>query len=280
MALRGTSVIRREDDPLLRGDANFVADLRFDNPTYVFYLTSTMAHAEIASINISDALSMPGVLDIITNADLDIGPYPAASPLFDNAMIRPLLADGRVRFVGEPIAAVIAETTAQAVDAAEMIDVDYRPLDVVVHPESIVHSLVEFCDTSVLAQLGLPDMRVPIAVALAHPERIRLDLPRLSLSEVGRLEFEAPDRERFPCLDLATSALKGSESAPAVLNAANEVAVQAFLDRKIPFSAIAETNAAVLDEHLRSCQGESLASLDDVLRADGWARAVSRIRSR
>ena len=149
MALRGTSVIRREDDPLLRGDANFVADLRFDNPTYVFYLTSTMAHAEIASINISDALSMPGVLDIITNADLDIGPYPAASPLFDNAMIRPLLADGRVRFVGEPIAAVIAETTAQAVDAAEMIDVDYRPLDVVVHPEDALNdSVLLFADSA------------------------------------------------------------------------------------------------------------------------------------
>lgn len=164
----------------------------------------------------------------------------------------------------------------ELIEARWLFDVPPERIDVVVHPESIVHSLVEFCDTSVLAQLGLPDMRVPIAVALAHPERIRLDLPRLSLSEVGRLEFEAPDRERFPCLDLATRALKGSEAAPAVLNAANEVAVQAFLDRRIPFSAIAETNAGVLDEHLRSCQGESLESLDDVLRADGWARGVSR----
>ena len=149
MALRGTSVIRREDDPLLRGEANFVADLSFDHPTYVFYLTSTMAHAEIASIKNSDALSMPGVLDIITYADLDIGPYPAASPLFDDAMIRPLLADGRVRFVGEPIAAVIAETTAQAVDAAEMIDVDYQPLDVVVHPEDALNdSVLLFADSA------------------------------------------------------------------------------------------------------------------------------------
>ena len=123
----------------------------------------------------------------------------------------------------------------ELIEARWLFDVPPERIDVVVHPESIVHSLVEFCDTSVLAQLGLPDMRVPIAVALAHPERIRLDLPRLSLSEVGRLEFEAPDRERFPCLDLATRALKGSEAAPAVLNAANEVAVQAFLDRKSRF---------------------------------------------
>lgn len=164
----------------------------------------------------------------------------------------------------------------ELIEARWLFDVPPERIDVVVHPESIIHSLVEFCDTSVLAQLGLPDMRVPIAVALAYPERLDLDLPSLSLSEVGRLEFEAPDRERFPCLDLATRALKGSESAPAVLNAANEVAVQAFLDRQIPFSAIAETNAAVLDQHLRSSQGESLESLDDVLRADSWARDVSR----
>ena len=164
----------------------------------------------------------------------------------------------------------------ELIEARWLFDVPPERIDVVVHPESIIHSLVEFCDTSVLAQLGLPDMRVPIAVALAHPGRVTLDLPRLNLSEVGRLAFEAPDRTRFPCLDLATRALKGSEAAPAVLNAANEVAVQAFLDRQIPFPAIAATNAAVLDDHLHSSQGQSLESLDDVLRADAWARGVTR----
>ena len=119
---------------------------------------------------------------------------------------------------------------------------------------------------------------MPIAVALAYPERVRLDLPRLELSEIGRLDFEAPDHARFPCLGLASRALAGSESAPAVLNAANEVAVQAFLDRQISFSAIAETNEAVLEAHLRECGGESLESLSDVLRADAWARSTSRER--
>ena len=132
MALRGSSVKRREDAPLLRGDGTFVADLEFDNPAYVHYLTSTIAHAKIRSINSSAAIRMPGVLDIITNSDLDIGPYPSANPLFDEAMVRPLLADQRVRFVGEPVAAIVAESAAMAADAAELIEVDYESLDVVV----------------------------------------------------------------------------------------------------------------------------------------------------
>ena len=166
----------------------------------------------------------------------------------------------------------------ELIEARWLFDIAPENIDVVVHPESIIHSLVEFRDTSVLAQLGLPDMCVPIAVALAYPERVRLDLPRLELSEIGRLEFEAPDHARFPCLSLASRALAGSESAPAVLNAANEVAVQAFLDRQISFPAIAETNEAVLEAHLRGCGGESLESLSDVLRADTWARSTTRDR--
>lgn len=164
----------------------------------------------------------------------------------------------------------------EVIEARWLFDVPPERIDVVVHPESIVHSLVELRDTSVLAQLGLPDMRVPIAVALAHPERIPLDVPRLDLASTGRLHFEAPDRERFPCLGLAYRALAGSETAPAVLNAANEVAVEAFLAGRIGFSAIAATNAAVLDEHLAARAGETAGSLADVLAADAWARDAAR----
>jgi 1-deoxy-D-xylulose-5-phosphate reductoisomerase len=149
-------------------------------------------------------------------------------------------------------------------------------IEVVVHPQSIVHSLVEFNDTSVLAQLGMPDMRVPIAVALAHPERIPLDVPRLRLSEVARLDFEQPDHEKFPCLGLAFEALAGSEEAPAVLNAANEVSVAAFLDGQISFLRIAETNRAVLDEHLAGRRGAVVDDLSQVIAADGWARSRAR----
>jgi 1-deoxy-D-xylulose-5-phosphate reductoisomerase len=136
-----------------------------------------------------------------------------------------------------------------------------------------VHSLVEFVDGSVLAQLGLPDMRGPIAVALAHPRRLLLDTPRLDLPALARLDFETPDNKRFPCLDLAYAALAADEAAPAVLNAANEVSVAAFLAGEIPFHAIAPTNAAVLDAHVAHAGAGMLRDLDDVAEADTWARA-------
>ncbi|MEE9607191.1 MAG: 1-deoxy-D-xylulose-5-phosphate reductoisomerase [Myxococcota bacterium] len=165
----------------------------------------------------------------------------------------------------------------EVIEARWLFDVPPERVDVVVHPESIVHSLVEFVDGSVLAQLGLPDMRVPIAVALAHPERLPLDLPRLDLAALGQLQFEAPDRKRFPCLDLAYQALRADEAAPAVLNAANEIAVAAFLDGAVRFPAIAEANAAVLEAHVAKSGGRAVVrDLDDVTEADAWARARAR----
>ncbi|HIG00453.1 MAG TPA: 1-deoxy-D-xylulose-5-phosphate reductoisomerase [Myxococcales bacterium] len=164
----------------------------------------------------------------------------------------------------------------EVIEARWLFDVPPDRIDVVVHPQSIVHSLVEYRDTSVMAQLGLPDMRVPIAVALAHPERLALEAPRLDLAAIGRLDFEAPDAERFPCLGLAYRALEGSEAAPAVLNAANEVTVAAFLAGRIAFGAIASTNAQVLKEHLSACPDARVETLDDVLEADGWARRRAR----
>ncbi|MEZ4330258.1 MAG: 1-deoxy-D-xylulose-5-phosphate reductoisomerase [Myxococcota bacterium] len=163
----------------------------------------------------------------------------------------------------------------EVIEARWLFDVAAERIDVVVHPQSIVHSLVEFRDRSVLAQLGLPDMRVPIAVALAHPERVDLALPPLDLVEVGRLDFEAPDRARFPCLDLAYRAVAGSEAAPAVLNAANEVAVDAFLAGRIAFPDIARLDAAVLEAHLADHAGLRVADLAAVRAADAWARATA-----
>ena len=161
----------------------------------------------------------------------------------------------------------------EVIEARWLFDAPPEQVEVVVHPQSIVHSLVEFQDGSVLAQLGLPDMRVPIAVALAHPERLPLDLPRLDLAALARLEFEDPDRKRFPCLDLAYQALGGAEAAPAVLNAANEMAVAAFLAGRIPFPAIAAANAAVLEAFEGRAGSRTLAELGDVIEADAWARA-------
>jgi 1-deoxy-D-xylulose-5-phosphate reductoisomerase len=163
----------------------------------------------------------------------------------------------------------------EVIEARWLFDIPADRVEVVVHPQSIVHSLVEYCDRSVLAQLGLPDMKIPIAVALAYPERIELDLPRLELAKLAQLDFAQPDRERFPCLDLAYRAASGSEAAPAVLNAANEVAVEAFLDGRFGFLGIAALNAAVLGQHLTDHYGERVESLEDVMAADAWGRKAA-----
>ena len=171
--------------------------------------------------------------------------------------------------------ATLMNKALEIVEARWLFDVPPERIDVVVHPQSIVHSLVEFVDRSVLAQLGLPDMRVPIAVALAHPERLALEIPSLDLAATARLDFEEPDRKRFPALDLGTRALAGSEAGPAVLNAANEVSVASFLAGEISLPRISEVNGEVLEAHLAEQSGAMVHSLDEVLAADSWARALA-----
>lgn len=167
----------------------------------------------------------------------------------------------------------------EVIEARWLFDLAPEAVEIVVHPQSIVHSLVEFIDGSVIAQLGLPDMRVPIAVALAHPERLPLDLPRLDLAKIERLEFEPPDPLRFPATGLPYVALRAGESAPAVLNAANEVAVAAFLDGAIAFPEIVATNAAVLDHHVGSSGASApVRDLADIREVDAWARGQARER--
>ncbi len=135
----------------------------------------------------------------------------------------------------------------EVIEARWLFDVAADRIRVVVHPQSIVHSLVEFIDGSVVAQLGIPDMRIPIAYALSYPERIELGLSRLSLSDCGNLSFEKPDYERFPALRLAFDVMEEGGVKPAVLNAANEVAVAAFLDGEIGFTDITSVVAATVD---------------------------------
>ncbi|MBP6638136.1 MAG: 1-deoxy-D-xylulose-5-phosphate reductoisomerase, partial [Sulfuritalea sp.] len=144
-------------------------------------------------------------------------------------------------------------------------------IEVVIHPQSVIHSLVDYADGSVLAQLGNPDMRTPIAHALAWPERIDSGVAPLDLFAIGQLNFERPDGARFPCLDLAYRALRAGGNAAAVLNAANELAVEAFLDGRLPFLAIADTIAATLDQVPRA----ELPDLEAVLETDRRARLVA-----
>jgi len=160
----------------------------------------------------------------------------------------------------------------EVIEAHWLFNAGADDIQVVVHPQSVIHSLVEYVDGSVLAQLGNPDMRTPIAYGLAYPERMDAGVAPLDLFKVATMDFSAPDFERFPCLALAYRALRAAGTAPAILNAANEVAVAAFLDEKIPFLSIPRIIAEVLD----TLPVTAVASLDDVLGADDQARRVAR----
>ncbi len=159
----------------------------------------------------------------------------------------------------------------EVIEAHWLFDLPAEKIAVHIHPESIVHSMVEYVDGAVIAQLGIPDMKTPIALALSWPERLPLDLPPLDLCRLGRLHFSEPDTERFPCLALAYRALTSGGTAPAALNAANEVAVEAFLDNRLGFTDIPRIIEAVLDRHEISA-ADSLAA---VLSADAAARAAA-----
>lgn len=158
----------------------------------------------------------------------------------------------------------------ELIEAHYLFPVDQERLDVVIHPESIVHSMVAYVDGSVLAQLGAPDMRTPISYTLAWPHRMATPSPRLDLAEIGKLTFETPDPIRFPALRLARAALRAGGAAPTILNAANEVAVAAFLDRKIGFLEIAATVEAVLSR--LPARGGEPSCLDDIYEIDHLAR--------
>jgi 1-deoxy-D-xylulose-5-phosphate reductoisomerase len=164
----------------------------------------------------------------------------------------------------------------EVIEAFWLFGVGADQIDVVIHPQSVVHSMVEFTDGSVLAQLGITDMRLPIQYACSYPERWAASLPRLDLTRAGRLEFDAPDLARFPCLALAFRALRTGGAAPVALNAANEVAVERFLEKRLAFPAIAEVIARTLDR----CPADVPGTLAEVRRLDSWAKACALDRAR
>jgi 1-deoxy-D-xylulose-5-phosphate reductoisomerase len=159
----------------------------------------------------------------------------------------------------------------EVIEATLLFGLPESQVEVVVHPQSLVHSLVEYVDGSLLAQLGAPDMRTPIAQALAWPERVASGVQSLDMTQIGRLDFEPPDHVRFPGLGLARTAARAGGTAPAVLNAANEVAVQAFLDQRLNFTGI----ATVIDQVLQRFESSPVRALGDVLDADAAARRLA-----
>ncbi len=160
----------------------------------------------------------------------------------------------------------------EIIEARWLFDIDSQCIDVVIHPQSIIHSMVEYKDGCVMAQLGVPDMKAPIAYALTYPDRVSTGVRPLDLTEAGSLTFFKPDHDRFPALKLAYRSLMDGESMPAVMNAANEVAVEAFLSGRIRFTEIVDLIERTMDLYQPHC----LTSIEQVLHADKWGRDKAR----
>ena len=160
----------------------------------------------------------------------------------------------------------------EVIEARWLFDIPPDRIDVHIHPQSIIHSMVEYIDGSVMAQMGIPDMRIPISYALSYPERLPVSLPSLNLLEIEKLTFMKPDHERFPCLNLAYTALKAGGTMTAALNAANEIAVDAFLSGRIGFPDIPGLIEDVISSHTNG----PASHVDDILRADLWARGKTK----
>ncbi|MEW5790403.1 MAG: 1-deoxy-D-xylulose-5-phosphate reductoisomerase [Pseudomonadota bacterium] len=203
------------------------------------------------------------------------GPF-RQTPLDGFAAITPVEACAHPKWkMGRKISvdsATMMNKGLEVIEAYWLFGLPVDAVEVLIHPQSIVHSLVEYVDGSVLAQLGNPDMRTPIAHALAYPERIHSGVSYLDLARQGELTFEAPDPQRFPCLPLAYAALRAGGSAATVLNAANEVAVQAFLDREIAFLQIAR----LIEDALGVVSAPACATVEEILAVDTLARAFGR----
>ena len=227
----------------------------------------------------SRGLSVCGVERILLTASG--GPF-RQTPLSALAAVTPEQACAHPNWVmGRKISvdsATMMNKGLEVIEAHWLFAAPPSMIQVVVHPQSVIHSAVQYSDGSVIAQLGNPDMRTPIAYAMAWPERIQAGVAPLDLFSVGRLDFEAPDFERFRCLQLAYDVLDAGGSAPAILNAANEVAVAAFLNGELPFLGISSLNESVLSALPATAEG----SLADVLAADAQARqlAMTMIRDR
>lgn len=222
--------------------------------------------------NYSQGLGAVGVRRVLLTASggpfRDLAPELLADVTPEQACAHPNWSMGRKISVDS---ASMMNKGLELIEACWLFDARPHQVEVVIHPQSVIHSMVDYVDGSVLAQLGNPDMRTPIAHALAWPERIDSGVSALDLLQIGRLDFQAPDDLRFPCLQLARLAAQSGGTAPAMLNAANEVAVDAFLNRRIRFTEI----ASIIDDVLNHEASVPTVCLEDVLAADRRARDVA-----
>ena len=215
--------------------------------------------------NFHDGLKQTGVERILLTASG--GPF-RTTPLEELETVTPEQAVAHPNWeMGKKISvdsATMMNKGLEVIEAHWLFNAGADDIQVVIHPQSVIHSMVSYTDGSVLAQLGNPDMRTPIAHALAWPQRMQSGVEPLDIFKVAQLDFETPDFERFPCLNLAYEALRAGGTAPTILNAANEIAVEAFLDKRLPFNGISQ----LIDDALQSINMQPVDSLDIVIEAD------------
>ena len=268
----GKRVLLANKEALVMAGDLFMAEVRRGGAALLPIDSEHNAIFQSLPADYAGSLSAKGVRRILLTASG--GPF-RATPLERLAEVTPEQACAHPNWVmGRKISvdsATMMNKGLEVIEAHWLFNAPAEKIEVVIHPQSVIHSLVEYVDGSVLAQLGNPDMRTPIAHALAYPERIEAGVASLDLFAVGQLTFEPPDGRRFPCLPLAYQALRAGGSAPTLLNAANEVAVAAFLAGRLPFLRIADTIAAVLER----IPVAPLPDLAAVMDADAEARRVA-----
>jgi 1-deoxy-D-xylulose-5-phosphate reductoisomerase len=231
-------------------------------------------HAALAQLIAPERANGPGTIERLT-ITASGGPFRGrtrselAGVTAEQALVHPTWSMGAKITIDS---ATLMNKGLEVIEAHHLFEIPYERIDVLVHPQSIVHGLVTLCDGAVLAHLGCPDMRMPIAYALHHPERAHLPVARLDLAAVGSLTFEQPDLDAFPALALAREAAIAGGTAPCVLNAANEIAVHAFLDGRIAFARIPEVIEAALDR----LGSTPLREFDTLFEVDREAREVAR----
>lgn len=265
----GKRVLLANKEALVMSGALFMQALRDSKAVLLPIDSEHNAIFQCLPSNYAQGLAAVGVRRILLTASggpfRDVAPQLLADVTPEQACAHPNWSMGRKISVDS---ASMMNKGLELIEACWLFDARPQQIEVVIHPQSVIHSMVDYVDGSVLAQLGNPDMRTPIAHALAWPERIDSGVSALDLLQVGRLDFQTPDDLRFPCLRLARQAAEISGTAPAMLNAANEVAVDAFLNRRIRFTEI----ASIIDDVLNREAAVPTACLEDVLAADRQAR--------
>lgn len=271
-AVAGKRVLLANKEALVMAGPVFMRAVREHGATLLPIDSEHNAIFQSLPHDYSGNLSASGVSSLLLTASG--GPF-RTKPLTELDSVTPEQACAHPNWVmGRKISvdsATMMNKGLEVIEARWLFDVPAENIQVLIHPQSVIHSLVQYVDGSVVAELGNPDMRTPIAHALAYPDRIESGVAPLNLFAVGTLNFEPPDLDRFPCLALAYRALHEGGSSPTTLNAANEIAVQAFLDGKISYTAIPRLVAMVMDQ----CQSVEISSLTEVMAADLSARRIA-----